>query len=108
MKQSSLCAEAPDRSASPLFGAKTERKRNVDDRRQNAMAALRAQRDAKATRVEHFKQKRRLEEEKNKDKEDEDVSHAALAYTVPVDGRMKHGFVDESNKVVLCEGEELI
>lgn len=38
------------------------------------MAALRAQRDAKATRVEKDKQKRRLEEEKNKDKEDEDVS----------------------------------
>jgi hypothetical protein len=38
------------------------------------MALLRAQRDAKATRVEHIKQKRRLEEEKNKDKEEEDVS----------------------------------
>ncbi|XP_026324462.1 RNA polymerase-associated protein Rtf1 [Hyposmocoma kahamanoa] len=70
--------EAPDRSASPLFGAKTERKRNVDDRRQNAMAALRAQRDAKATRVEHFKQKRRLEEEKNKDKEEEDDADAEI------------------------------
>ncbi|XP_063835386.1 RNA polymerase-associated protein Rtf1 [Ostrinia nubilalis] len=67
-------AESAERSASPLFGAKTEgRKRNVDDRRQNAMAALRAQRDAKATRVEKDKQKRRLEEEKNKDKEEEDV-----------------------------------
>ncbi|XP_028165181.1 RNA polymerase-associated protein Rtf1-like, partial [Ostrinia furnacalis] len=66
-------AESAERSASPLFGAKTEgRKRNVDDRRQNAMAALRAQRDAKATRVEKDKQKRRLEEEKNKDKEEED------------------------------------
>ncbi|KAJ0170432.1 hypothetical protein K1T71_013803 [Dendrolimus kikuchii] len=66
-------AEASERSASPLFGAaKTERKRNVDDRRQNAMAALRAQRDAKATRVEHIKQKRKMEEEKNKDKDDED------------------------------------
>ncbi|KAL0860087.1 hypothetical protein ABMA27_010402 [Loxostege sticticalis] len=67
--------ETSERSASPLgFGAKTEgRKRNVDDRRQNAMAALRAQRDAKATRVEKDKQKRRLEEEKNKDKDEEDV-----------------------------------
>ncbi|KAI5639583.1 plus-3 domain-containing protein [Phthorimaea operculella] len=64
--------DAAERSASPLFGAKTERKRNVDDRKQNAMAALRAQREAKATRVEHIKQKRRLEEEKNKDKEDDD------------------------------------
>ncbi|KAJ2943207.1 hypothetical protein O0L34_g18920 [Tuta absoluta] len=64
--------DAAERSASPLFGAKTERKRNVDDRKQNAMAALRAQREAKATRVEHIKQKRRLEEEKNKDKDDDD------------------------------------
>ncbi|XP_013145466.1 PREDICTED: RNA polymerase-associated protein Rtf1-like [Papilio polytes] len=59
------------RSASPLFGAKSEgRKRNVDDRRQNAMAALRAQRDAKATRTEH-KQRKRLEEEKDKDDDDD-------------------------------------
>ncbi|CAH2987305.1 unnamed protein product [Chilo suppressalis] len=72
-------AEASERSASPLFGAaKTERKRNVDDRRQNAMAALRAQRDAKATRVEHIKQKRRLEEEKNKDKDEEDDADAEI------------------------------
>ncbi|XP_037293752.1 RNA polymerase-associated protein Rtf1 isoform X2 [Manduca sexta] len=72
-------AEASERSASPLFGAKTEgRKRNVDDRRQNAMAALRAQRDAKATRVEHIKQKRKLEEEKNKDKEEEDDADAEI------------------------------
>ncbi|CAH0757274.1 unnamed protein product [Diatraea saccharalis] len=71
-------AEASERSASPLFGAKTERKRNVDDRRQNAMAALRAQRDAKATRVEHIKQKRRLEEEKNKDKEEDDDADAEI------------------------------
>uniref|UniRef100_A0A1E1WLS4 Plus3 domain-containing protein n=1 Tax=Pectinophora gossypiella TaxID=13191 RepID=A0A1E1WLS4_PECGO len=71
--------ETSERSASPLFGAKTEgRKRNVDDRRQNAMAALRAQRDAKATRVEHIKQKRRLEEEKNKDKEEEDDADAEI------------------------------
>ncbi|KAL4718446.1 hypothetical protein ACJJTC_003214, partial [Scirpophaga incertulas] len=71
--------ESSERSASPLFGAaKTERKRNVDDRRQNAMAALRAQRDAKATRVEHIKQKRKLEEEKNKDKEDEDDADAEI------------------------------
>ncbi|CAH2062025.1 unnamed protein product, partial [Iphiclides podalirius] len=62
--------EASERSASPLFGAKTERKRNVDDRRQNAMAALRAQRDAKATRTEH-KQRKRMEEEKDKDEEDD-------------------------------------
>ncbi|CAK1595160.1 unnamed protein product [Parnassius mnemosyne] len=62
--------EASERSASPLFGAKTERKRNVDDRRQNAMAALRAQRDAKATRTEH-KQRKRMEEEKDKDEDDD-------------------------------------
>ena len=37
------------------------------------MAALRAQRDAKASRVEQHKQKRRLEEE-TKDKDDDDVS----------------------------------
>ncbi|KPJ20592.1 hypothetical protein RR46_00052 [Papilio xuthus] len=60
------------RSTSPLFGTKSEgRKRNVDDRRQNAMAALRAQRDAKATRTEH-KQRKRMEQEKDKD--DDDVS----------------------------------
>ncbi|XP_045540580.1 RNA polymerase-associated protein Rtf1 [Papilio machaon] len=59
------------RSTSPLFGAKSEgRKRNVDDRRQNAMAALRAQRDAKATRTEH-KQRKRMEQEKDKDDDDD-------------------------------------
>ncbi|CAB3232685.1 unnamed protein product [Arctia plantaginis] len=64
----------PERSASPLFGAaKTERKRNVDDKRQNAMAALRAQRDAKATRVEHIKQKRKLEEQKKEEQDDPDT-----------------------------------
>lgn len=63
----------PERSASPLFGAKTERKRNVDDKRQNAMAALRAQRDAKATRVEHIKQKRKLEEQKKEEQDDADT-----------------------------------
>ncbi|KAJ8706153.1 hypothetical protein PYW07_010930 [Mythimna separata] len=66
-----------ERSASPLFGAKTERKRNVDDKRQNAMAALRAQRDAKASRVEQHKQKRRLEEE-TKDKDDDDDADAEI------------------------------
>ncbi|KPJ02036.1 PREDICTED: RNA polymerase-associated protein Rtf1 [Papilio xuthus] len=59
------------RSTSPLFGTKSEgRKRNVDDRRQNAMAALRAQRDAKATRTEH-KQRKRMEQEKDKDDDDD-------------------------------------
>ncbi|XP_059047912.1 RNA polymerase-associated protein Rtf1 [Achroia grisella] len=71
-------AESSERAASPLFGAKTERKRNVDDRRQNAMAALRAQRDARATRDEHNRQRRRLEEEKNKDKEDDDDADAEI------------------------------
>lgn len=61
-----------ERSGSPLFGAKSERKRNVDDKRVNAMAALRAQRDARAKLTEH-KQKKRMEEEK-KDKEEDDVS----------------------------------
>ncbi|XP_053620966.1 RNA polymerase-associated protein Rtf1 [Plodia interpunctella] len=69
--------EASERSASPLFGAKTERKRNVDDRRQNAMAALRAQRDAKATRVEH-KQKKQQEKDKDKDKDDDDDADAEI------------------------------
>ncbi|PZC82929.1 RNA polymerase-associated protein Rtf1 isoform X1 [Helicoverpa armigera] len=66
-------ADPSERSASPLFGAKTERKRNVDDKRQNAMAALRAQRDAKASRVELTRQKRRQEEE-TKDKDDDDAN----------------------------------
>ncbi|CAH2217223.1 jg22440, partial [Pararge aegeria aegeria] len=59
-----------ERSASPLFGAKTERKRNVDDRRVNAMAALRAQRDARATRVE-TKQKKRAQEQERKEEDDD-------------------------------------
>ncbi|CAH0598767.1 unnamed protein product [Chrysodeixis includens] len=67
-----------ERSASPLFGAKTERKRNVDDKRQNAMAALKAQRDAKASRVELTRQKRRMEEETNKDKDDDDDADAEI------------------------------
>lgn len=70
--------EPDERSISPFFGAKTERKRNVDDKRQNAMAALRAQRDAKQTRHEHIKQKRRLEEEKNLNKDDDDDADAEL------------------------------
>ncbi|XP_069363244.1 RNA polymerase-associated protein Rtf1-like [Maniola hyperantus] len=59
-----------ERSASPLFGAKTERKRNVDDRRVNAMALLRAQRDARATRVE-TKQKKRAQEQERKEEDDD-------------------------------------
>ncbi|CAG9116171.1 unnamed protein product [Plutella xylostella] len=54
-------SEQSERSTSPLgFGLKTERKRNVDDKRQNAMAALRAQRDAKQTRHE---QRQRTDDE---------------------------------------------
>ncbi|XP_045533544.1 RNA polymerase-associated protein Rtf1 isoform X1 [Pieris brassicae] len=65
-----------ERSGSPLFGAKSERKRNVDDKRVNAMAALRAQRDARAKLTEH-KQKKRMEEEK-KDKEEDDDADAEI------------------------------
>ncbi|XP_050357987.1 RNA polymerase-associated protein Rtf1-like [Nymphalis io] len=61
-----------ERSASPLFGAKTERKRNVDDRRVNAMAALRAQRDARATRVES-EQRKRAELQRKEDDDDADA-----------------------------------
>ncbi|CAH0718617.1 unnamed protein product, partial [Brenthis ino] len=61
-----------ERSASPLFGAKTERKRNVDESRVNAMAALRAQRDARATRVE-VKQRRRQEQGKEDDDADAEL-----------------------------------
>ncbi|XP_004923163.2 RNA polymerase-associated protein Rtf1 [Bombyx mori] len=43
--------EPSERSASPLFGCKTERKRAVDDKRQNAMAALRAQRASRVQRA---------------------------------------------------------
>lgn len=67
-----------DRAASPPFGSKTERKRNVDDRRQNAMAALRAQRDARATRTEH-KQRKRIQDERDKDKDDDMVSFYLLS-----------------------------
>ncbi|XP_045507816.1 RNA polymerase-associated protein Rtf1 [Colias croceus] len=57
---------ALDRSGSPLFGAKSERKRNVDESRVNAMAALRAQRDARAKLSEH-RQKRREEQRREGD-----------------------------------------
>ncbi|XP_063543338.1 RNA polymerase-associated protein Rtf1 isoform X1 [Cydia strobilella] len=70
-------SEPSERSASPLFGAKTERKRNVDDRRQNAMAALRAQRDAKVTR-DNLARKRREAEQKDKDKDDDDDADEEL------------------------------
>ncbi|XP_038217297.1 RNA polymerase-associated protein Rtf1 [Zerene cesonia] len=51
---------------SPLFGAKSERKRNVDESRVNAMAALRAQRDARARLSEH-RLKRREEQRRHTD-----------------------------------------
>ncbi|GBP87444.1 RNA polymerase-associated protein Rtf1 [Eumeta japonica] len=69
--------EPTERSGSPLFGAKTERKKNVDDKRLNAMAALRAQRDAKATRSDN-RQKKKMEEEKNLNKEDDDDADAEI------------------------------
>ncbi|XP_061381146.1 RNA polymerase-associated protein Rtf1 [Danaus plexippus] len=62
-----------DRSASPLFGAKTERKRNVDDRRVNAMAALRAQRDARQRNVETKQKKRALERKEEDDEADPEI-----------------------------------
>ncbi|XP_041985777.1 RNA polymerase-associated protein Rtf1 [Aricia agestis] len=61
-----------ERSASPLFGAKTERKRNVDDRRLTAMAALRAQRDARAVRVEN-QQKMQQKQKGDDDDGEEDI-----------------------------------
>ncbi|KAH9633594.1 hypothetical protein HF086_000933 [Spodoptera exigua] len=61
-----------ERVGSPTFG-KTERKRNVDDKRQNAMAALRAQRDAKATRVELSRQRRRQEQASRDDHDTDDA-----------------------------------
>ncbi|CAH1642384.1 unnamed protein product [Spodoptera littoralis] len=69
-------AERSERAGSPQFG-KTERKRNVDDKRQNAMAALRAQRDAKATRVELSRQRRNKELSHN-DKDDTDDADAEI------------------------------
>ncbi|XP_035451178.2 RNA polymerase-associated protein Rtf1 [Spodoptera frugiperda] len=69
-------ADRSERAGSPQFG-KTERKRNVDDKRQNAMAALRAQRDAKATRVELSRQRRR-QEQSHKDKDDTDDADAEI------------------------------
>ncbi|VVC94530.1 unnamed protein product [Leptidea sinapis] len=59
------------RGGSPLFGAKSERKRNVDSGRLNAMAALRAQRDARVKLAET--KQRRLEQQRDKDKEDDDA-----------------------------------
>ncbi|XP_050680354.1 RNA polymerase-associated protein Rtf1 [Leptidea sinapis] len=60
-----------ERGGSPLFGAKSERKRNVDSGRLNAMAALRAQRDARVKLAET--KQRRLEQQRDKDKEDDDA-----------------------------------
>lgn len=66
-------AKDAERSTSPLFGAKTERKRNVDDRRVNAMAALRAQRDARATRVETEQRKKAELQRKEDDDADAEI-----------------------------------
>ncbi|KAM3968884.1 RNA polymerase-associated protein Rtf1 [Aphomia sociella] len=73
-------AESSERAASPAFGAKTERKRNVDDRRQNAMAALRAQRDARATRDEHNRQRRRQQDDAAQ-QQDEDADAEIIGGT---------------------------
>ncbi|CAH2098948.1 unnamed protein product [Euphydryas editha] len=97
-----------ERSTSPLFGAKTERKRNVDDRRVNAMAALRAQRDARATRVETEQRKKAELQRKEDDEEDIEkiVAEKERFRSHPTNYAMKKTQLMKERDVAQLRGDE--